>query len=80
MFSQPSYFERTLLCILISGIVMFVCFEAIADTEYYIDTKKVSKVEAVKKLLTQPDAEVRRCSTVELTDKLTLKNKKKDSK
>jgi len=49
--------------------------------EYYQHgSAKLSKVEALRTLLTTKDATIYRCQQVEVSDKATIRNKKKASK
>jgi hypothetical protein len=43
---------------------------------YYINGKDVTKLAALKALIQDPSADVERCHAVELSDKLTMVNKK----
>lgn len=49
---------------------------AASKAAYYLHDKPVSKIEAVKALLNDPKAPVTKCNDVELSDKLTLVNRK----
>lgn len=47
---------------------------------YFSNGKALTKVEAVKALLANPNTNVERCNQVQLTDKVTLKNVPKNAK
>lgn len=46
-----------------------------AEKTYHINDKEVSKTDAIKALLANPKTQVFQCQQVELTDKVTLRNK-----
>lgn len=49
---------------------------AASKAAFYLHSKPITKIEAVKALLNDPKAPVTKCNDVELSDKLTLKNRK----
>lgn len=55
--------------------VILTAQTSFADKTFYVSGKEASKVEAIKALLSNPKAQVTQCNQVELTDKVTLRNK-----
>lgn len=47
---------------------------------YQANGKEISKVEALRMLITNPKAEVTKCQLQELSDKATIRNKKQKAK
>ncbi len=65
----------TVSVLTVAGII-FVGNFALAEKTYRIGDKTVTKVEALKTLINDPKADVVQCSSVELTENATMKNKK----
>ena len=67
---------HSLMLSVIVGVV-FMCSWAEAQETWLLSGKPVSKVEAIKALIVDRGADVQRCQPQELTDKVTLRVKKK---
>lgn len=67
---------HSLLLSVIVGVV-FMCSLANASEYFIVNGKQGTKVDAVRALIGEPGAEVVRCVPQVLTEKLTLKAKKK---
>ena len=62
---------------MVSSLIFSALISYGASTEtYVIDGKSMSRIEAVKTLLSSPNAEVNKCYPVILNDKLSLIKKK----
>lgn len=64
-------------------LLVFLISNTALAADVYINKstgKELTKVEAAKLLLTQPNTTVVRCSEVELSDKLTIRKKKAPKK
>lgn len=60
---------------IVGGLVLMSL--AAGAQEYYIDGKPATKVDAIVTLAKNPGAQVVRCQPQELSEKATLRNKKK---
>lgn len=65
---------KTGLLVLMAGIASTT---HAANETYQIDQKQISKFEAIRILIANPETRVLRCTEVELTDKVTLRSRKK---
>lgn len=66
--------------LILLALAVFACYASqAADTSLYTKSRPhetLSKLEATRALITNPNETVYKCSQIELTDKVTLRNKR----